>query len=95
MANRECDPDLCKTCDAHLPPFNDPAKEAQRVCLNVKLQTSQKKPVFLGRSAIHGWGAYSKEPVEKNELVTEYLGEVISQEEADRRCVMLMVVRWS
>jgi SET domain-containing protein len=26
---------------------------------------------------VHGWGAFVREPVQKNEFVTEYVGEVM------------------
>jgi hypothetical protein len=25
---------------------------------------------------VHGWGAFAREPIQKNDLVTEYVGEV-------------------
>jgi histone-lysine N-methyltransferase EZH2 len=60
------------------------------------LQTAARHPLLLGESEVHGWGcflsAYPPTPghpasggVRKHELVTEYFGEMISQEEADRR----------
>jgi len=82
-ASRECDPDLCKHCDGHFPPGMEPTDG--RACLNVSLQYRQRAALLLSRSKIHGWGAFSKDQIDKNDLVTEYLGEIISQEEADRR----------
>jgi histone-lysine N-methyltransferase EZH2 len=41
--------------------------------------------LLLGESMVHGWGAFARESIRKNELVTEYIGEVVSQDEADRR----------
>lgn len=32
-----------------------------------------------------GWGVKTMEPIEKNQLVTEYVGEAIKQEEAEER----------
>lgn len=32
-----------------------------------------------------GWGVKTMEPIEKNQLVTEYVGEAITQEEAEDR----------
>jgi len=42
--------------------------------------------MILGPSAVAGWGAYIANDVpSKNILISEYCGEVITQEEAERR----------
>jgi hypothetical protein len=55
------------------------------LCTNLALQYRQQKKLYIGRSQIHGWGAYAGEDIERNDFISEYTGEVISQEEADRR----------
>lgn len=92
-AHRECDPDLCGSCEAHIPnelvdgAYNEEGKSGKkhRICQNIGLQTKKTKHILLGPSNVHGWGAFAKETTERNALLTEYLGEIISQEEADRR----------
>ncbi len=91
-ANRECDPDKCFTCESSIPPkevesIGDGGKFAsdERFCQNVPLQSGIRKRLFLGRSTIHGWGAFCLDGAKKGELITEYVGELISQDEADRR----------
>jgi histone-lysine N-methyltransferase EZH2 len=54
-------------------------------CSNFQIQARQRKHIQLAESTTHGWGAFVAQDVDKNDLITEYLGEVISQDEADRR----------
>jgi [histone H3]-lysine27 N-trimethyltransferase EZH2 len=57
-----------------------------KLCRNTNIQLGKSVRVRVGRSGIHGWGAFVIDPVEKrNEFIMEYVGEIISQEEADRR----------
>jgi len=81
-ANRECDPNLCQcyTC-------SDPPKEladTQR-CRNDNILMGRSRPTLIGRSAVAGWGLFTKYALKKDDYIDEYVGECISQEEADRR----------
>lgn len=49
-----------------------------------QLQT-RKKQLRFARSPIHDWGLYAMERIAKNEMVIEYVGEVIRAQVADKR----------
>jgi histone-lysine N-methyltransferase EZH2 len=55
------------------------------LCKNTMLTCRKRRKLLIGKSAIHGWGAFANEGIKKNEFITEYTGELISQDEAERR----------
>ncbi len=44
------------------------------LCSNVALQHRPQKKLYIGRSQIHGWGAYAGEDIDRNDFITEYTG---------------------
>ncbi|BFZ57815.1 histone methyltransferase set1 [Savitreella phatthalungensis] len=46
---------------------------------------SRKKNLKFAQSAIHDWGLYALEPIERGDMVIEYVGEIIRQRVADHR----------
>ena len=53
--------------------------------MNSAIRRGKNKNILIGRSGIHGWGAFTTKPIEKNAFITEYVGEIITQDEAERR----------
>jgi histone-lysine N-methyltransferase EZH2 len=56
-------------------------------CGNCMLQTGRHAHLKMGHSGIKeaGWGLYTRDALAKDDLCQEYLGELLSQEEAERR----------
>jgi len=84
LASRECDPDLCKACPVSAYDF-DPATCK---CKNVVIQKMMGKQLYIGKSEVPGTdmlGCFIGEDVESNEFIAEYVGEMINQEEGERR----------
>lgn len=102
-AMRECNPDLCTSCQAYLPaPIHNRAiahsnageesaeianvsVNLNKLCCNLGLTHRRGKQIVLCKSKIHGFGAVTTQAIHKHEYITEYMGELISQDEADRR----------
>ncbi|XP_041989429.1 histone-lysine N-methyltransferase EZA1-like isoform X2 [Salvia splendens] len=86
-AGRECDPDVCRNCwvscgDGLL---GEPPRRGDSQCGNMKLLLRQQQRVLLAKSEVAGWGAFVKNPANKNDYLGEYTGELISHQEADKR----------
>jgi len=80
-AGRECDPDICTKCLKPDLTF-DPAASN---CRNVMLQNQLGKKLLVAPSDIAGLGCFIGEEASKNDFIAEYVGEMISQVESDRR----------
>lgn len=87
-AQRECDPDLCRNCQSCSDPPNRPAS-TQR-CRNDNISMRRHTYLLLAESGVEnaGWGIYNKYFLKRGSFVHEYVGEMISQEEAERRGVL-------
>ncbi|KAK7204677.1 hypothetical protein BZA70DRAFT_295830 [Myxozyma melibiosi] len=53
--------------------------------LRFNMLKKRKKPVRFARSAIHNWGLYAMESIAANDMIIEYVGEVVRQQVADMR----------
>ena len=85
---RECDPDLCGSCGVC--EVADPVnKYDDRIlvgrCRNANIQRGLPKHTILGDSGVHGLGMYACEDLRENDFVGEYKGEIVTNEEAERR----------
>jgi hypothetical protein len=89
--NRECDADLCGPCGATevLDPnnrYNDRVLKDR--CSNVGIQRNVPKKTLLGNSELHGFGLYTGEDIRADEYIGEYKGEILTNEEGDRRLIL-------
>ncbi|CAH0519102.1 unnamed protein product [Peronospora belbahrii] len=59
----------------------------ETTCQNRSIALGKQKHVRMGRSKLRaaGWGLFVDDFVAKDEFIIEYIGEMVSQEEADRR----------
>lgn len=83
-ANRECDPDLCKSCGACTDPPNT-HKRVNQKCRNDNMSMRRHRRLLIGKSTVAGWGLFTKDPLKKGDFVHEYIGELVTQEEGERR----------
>ncbi|THV49221.1 hypothetical protein BGAL_0206g00140 [Botrytis galanthina] len=89
--NRECG-DQCNTCGA-IPRIRPQSRHKNELfqygCQNIALQRGVNKKLILGKSPIEGagFGLFTAEPVRKGDFLSEYTGELISDNEAERRGV--------
>ena len=85
-ANRECDPDLCKACGACTDPpgFHE---SPQQNCRNDSISMRRHRRLLVGKSTIPnaGWGLFTKHALRKGDFIHEYMGELVSSDEAERR----------
>ncbi len=88
-AKRECDPDLCRSCGACTDPPNNPAGDGQR-CRNDNISMKRGVRLLVGESSVEGagLGLFTQHSLKKGDFVDEYVGEIVSQEEAERRGVV-------
>eukprot|EP00826_Nyctotherus_ovalis_P063924 TRINITY_DN9371_c0_g5_i1.p1 TRINITY_DN9371_c0_g5~~TRINITY_DN9371_c0_g5_i1.p1 ORF type:complete len:634 (-),score=137.98 TRINITY_DN9371_c0_g5_i1:134-2035(-) len=85
-SNRECDPDLCVCCSSlsleSMQPDNN-------TCCNMDITLNRRKRTIVGKSTIcSGYGMFAAQDIPKDSFICEYLGELISAKEGERRMLM-------
>nr|GEY85351.1 histone-lysine N-methyltransferase EZA1 [Tanacetum cinerariifolium] len=63
--------------------LGEPERKGEGQCGNMRLLQKQRKRVLMGRSDVAGWGIFLQRDADKDDLIGEYIGELISDEEAD------------
>ena len=58
---------------------------AQYVFIHKYILQARKKQLKFSKSRIHGWGLFAMENIAADEMVIEYVGEVIRSSVADER----------
>ncbi len=53
--------------------------------MKFNLLKTRKKLLIFDKSAIHDWGLFALEPIQADDMVIEYIGEIIRQKVADER----------
>ena len=88
-AKRECDPDLCRSCGACTDRPHAPASDGQR-CRNDNISMKRGVRLLVGTSGVKeaGLGLFTQNALKKGDFVDDYVGEIVSQEEAERRGVV-------
>ncbi|OQO12659.1 hypothetical protein B0A48_02122 [Cryoendolithus antarcticus] len=84
---RECDPNLCGACGVSsvLDSETNHDMKIDGICRNSDIQHAKAKLVLLGDSGVHGMGLYAGEAIRADEFIGEYVGEVITTNEGERR----------
>jgi histone-lysine N-methyltransferase SETD1 len=62
--------------------------DSQDLAVRFNQLKKRKKLVRFDRSSIHGWGLYTQENINANDMIIEYVGEKVRQRVADCREVM-------
>ncbi|KAL6271887.1 hypothetical protein ACE6H2_028798 [Prunus campanulata] len=65
--------------------LGEPPRQGDGQCGNMRLLLRQQQRILLAKSDVAGWGAFLKNPVNRNDYLGEYTGELISHQEADKR----------
>uniref|UniRef100_A0AAF5D4A1 Uncharacterized protein n=1 Tax=Strongyloides stercoralis TaxID=6248 RepID=A0AAF5D4A1_STRER len=77
----ECVSTYCKNCNCDIT-IDVPINE---MCRNSFLQRGFSKRLDIKESTIAGFGAFATDLIKKGDFISEYKGEIISQEESERR----------
>lgn len=57
----------------------------ERVCSNVAMQRGSYKRTLVGISGVAGLGLFAAEEMKASDLIGEYKGEILAEEESSRR----------
>jgi hypothetical protein len=80
----ECDPEKCCNCTSS-PSTKEKFYTEENTCWNRSCRMKITKRTALGISKVAGWGLFALEDIKKDQLIQEYIGELIDEEESNIR----------
>ncbi|GAX10804.1 histone-lysine N-methyltransferase EZH2 [Fistulifera solaris] len=78
-----CTPACC--WGAASPNFFRGCGSSKQVCRNDNIRMRRHAHLLIAPSAVSGWGCFTKYALKKGEFIHEYVGELITQEVAEKR----------
>ena len=72
-------------CAEGTPMTSYPVLNGETRCKNVALQRQRHQHLKISISEVSGWGVFALRKIPKGLFISEYCGEMVSQEEAERR----------
>ncbi|KAF8071242.1 EZ1 [Scenedesmus sp. PABB004] len=90
-AGRECDPAVCARCKPAAAAAAAggagaaASAEGAEPCGNMGMRLRQHPVIHVGLSGVAGWGAFLGQSVRTGDFLGEYVGELLTQAEANRR----------
>lgn len=96
--NRECDPEICTSCNSHIQQEALKLKskhlpKSTNLCQNVDIYNMRQRRLFVGKSKVcPSLGLFAGEVIEPNEYIWIYSGEILNESDSENKGVIQDII---